>query len=359
MAAPGRHDRQARLDGIGAEGQERIGKGHVLIVGLGGLGCPAALYLAGAGIGHLTLVDGDEVDTSNLHRQTLYTQADVGKPKASVAQRRLLAIDPSLDIDARFDRVTADNAAAFVAGHHVVLDCTDDLDAKVALARACAHAGIPLVHGAAAAWEGIVAVFDPPRTACYFCAFPNPQAGASCADVGVLGPLVGQLGALQAQEAIKLVAGLASSLAGRLHLVDAQAGEARTITLKRRPGCECTMPKTANPTPRQPLACPAPWAAPPVPDIAVPEFAARRAEFFVLDVREAEELEDVVLDGQVLNIPLNDLPDRMHELPQGRPIVCVCAVGGRSGRATTILREHGFDAINLRGGMRSWLLHHQ
>lgn len=351
-----RHDRQTRLDGIGAPGQARIRAGRVLIVGIGGLGCPAAMYLAGAGVGHLTLVDPDLVASTNLHRQVLFASADVDRPKTEVARRRLLALDAGLDIDVKPVALDAGNAASLIAGHSVVLDCTDDLGAKVALARACRIAGIPLVHGAAAGWEGIVAVFDPPRTPCYVCAFPDPAPGASCSDVGVLGPLVGQLGALQAQEAIKILAGVGSTLAGKLHLVDARTADARTITLKKRPGCECTMDKPTYELPPEgtPVACPLPWAAPEVPVVLAEALVGRESEVFLLDVREPDENEELAIPGSHL-IPLGSLQRRVNEVPKDRQVVVYCAVGGRSARATEYLRRHGVEAVNLHGGIRAWL----
>jgi sulfur-carrier protein adenylyltransferase/sulfurtransferase len=363
--APGRHDRQQRLDGIGAGGQGRIADGRVLLVGVGGLGCPAALYLAGAGVGRLTLVDPDLVAAHNLHRQVLYTAADVDKPKAEVARRRLLAHDAGLDIEARPVALDEGNAAALVAGHDVVLDCTDDLAAKLALAEACRAAGVPLVHGAAAGWEGVVMVLDPPRTPCYFCAFPAPAAGAACADVGVLGPLVGQLGALQAQEALKILAGLGSSLAGKLQLLDARTGEARTITLKQRAGCRCTMtpPKATAaaadadhslPAEGTPVACPLPWAAPDVPVVLAESLKGHESEVFLLDVREPDEHEEANIPGSTL-IPLGSLQRRVSEVPKDRQVVVYCAVGGRSARATHFLRGHGVEAVNLHGGIAAYL----
>lgn len=359
MAAPlvDRHDRQARLDGIGPGGQARIRDGKVLVVGLGGLGCPAALYLAGAGVGRMTLVDPDLVAAHNLHRQVLYTSSDVDKPKAEVARRRLLALDARLDLEVKPVTLDARNAPALVAGHDAVLDCTDDLGAKLALARACATAGIPLVHGAAAGWEGVVAVFDPPRTPCYFCAFHDPAPGAACADVGVLGPLVGQLGALQAQEALKLLAGLGSSLAGKLHLVDARDGGARTITLTKRPGCECAMDKTDHGLPAEgaPVACPVPWALPDVPVVLAEALRGHESEVFLLDVREPDEFEEGHIEGAQL-IPLGSLQRRLAEVPKDREVVVICSVGGRSARATEFLRRHGVEAVNLHGGMRAWMM---
>ena len=355
IVAVDRHDRQRRLDGIGAGGQARIAAGRVLVVGIGGLGCPAAQYLAGAGVGRLTLVDPDLVAAHNLHRQVLFTAADVDKPKAEAARRRLLALDAALDVDVRPVALEPGNADALVAGHDVVLDCTDDLAAKLTLADACRRAGVPFVHGAAAGWEGVVAVLDPPRTPCYRCAFPSPASGAACSDVGVLGPLVGQLGALQAQEALKVLAGLGSSLAGRLHLIDGRTGDARTITLKKRAGCECTMDKQTYDLPAEgtPVACPLPWAAPEVPVVLAQALVGHEGEVFLLDVREPDEHEELAIPGSVL-IPLGSLQRRLSEVPRDRQVVVYCAVGGRSARATHFLRQNGVEAANLHGGIIAW-----
>ncbi|MEK6985876.1 MAG: HesA/MoeB/ThiF family protein [Candidatus Thermoplasmatota archaeon] len=341
-----RHARHVRLDGIGTSGVERIRSGRVLIVGLGGLGCPAAQALAAAGVGTIGLCDPDRVEASNLARQPLFAPADVGRPKVKAVQQVLSRQNPDVNFGSYWFAFNSSHAD-LVSSFDVVLDCTDDLAAKLALADACRAAHIPLVHGAAAGWEGIVTVLHPPEGPCYRCIWPKPEAGASCSDVGVFAPLVATLGAIQAGEALKLLAGAGGTLLGKLLLWDARTSTATTVELTKRPGCACSM--------KQPLACPAPWATPPAPDVDVVEFAKRQGEFTLLDVREPDELEMGAIAG-VINIPLNDLSVRMGELPQGKTVVCICAVGGRSARATTILNEHGIAALNLRGGMRAWMM---
>jgi adenylyltransferase/sulfurtransferase len=183
-----------------------------------------------------------------------------------------------------------------------------------------------------------------PGGPCYRCAYPDPEQGPACSIEGVLGTVPGILGMMQAQEAVKLMVGQ-PGLAGKLWLYDARDGSTRTITLKRRPGCECNV--------KQPVACPLPWAAPAAPAIDAADLMAR-TDAFILDVREMEEFAEGAIPGASL-VPLYELTERLDRLPKDKTIVCVCAVGGRSARATTILREHGYDAVNLRGGMRSWI----
>lgn len=341
-----RHARQALLPGVGAAGNLRLAGAKVLVVGLGGLGSPAALYLAGAGVGTLGLCDFDKVEATNLHRQPLYTLADVGRAKVDAACQRLAALDPGLDLVPLRGQVGVEGAGGIVAGWDVVLDCTDDVEARYALSDACVAARIPLVHAAVSRWEGECTVFLPPGP-CYRCVHPVPPTdGATCATEGVMGTVPGLLGTMQAQEALKLVLGVGTPLVGRMQLLDGLSGESRTIALKRREGCLCTM---------SPVACPLPWAAPAVPAMSATEYEARKGELFLLDVREPDEFEEVRMPGATL-IPLGELPQRMGELPKGKTIVCQCAVGGRSARATEMLRSRGFDAVNLAGGIRAWLM---
>ncbi|HEX2065193.1 MAG TPA: HesA/MoeB/ThiF family protein, partial [Candidatus Thermoplasmatota archaeon] len=294
---------------LGAEGQRRLRGAKVLVVGLGGLGCPAALSLAGAGVGTLSLMDFDMVEASNLHRQTLYTAADVGRLKVQAARERLLALDPALDVRARPQRFTRGDT---VDGHDVALSCTDDAQAQHALSDACQRAGVPLVHAAVSSWEGELAVFQPGGP-CLRCLRPAPVAAPTCAVEGVLGPVPGVLGTMQALEAIKLLAGL-PPLAGLL-LWDGRTGATESVALKRREGC----PAHVSTPPEHGPACPLPWNAPEALDIPVHELAPRLEEFFLLDVREPDEHEEFHLPGSTL-IPLGQLPRRRVELPRGRPI---------------------------------------
>lgn len=337
-----RHDRQARA--LGPDGQARVRAARVLVVGLGGLGCPAAALLAGAGVRALRLVDPDAVDGTNLHRQTLYAERDVGRPKAEAARDRLRERNGEVALEAHAGALTTANARSLVAGCDVALDCTDDLAARYALSDACVALGVPLVQAGIAAQEAQVALLAGRDGPCYRCLHPAAEAGPACADEGVLGPLTAAAGALQALWAVQLLAGAPGLAPGRLALLD-RFGSATTATLRKRPGCE-------HPVSDAP-ACPLPWNAPQTVDVAVHEMAPHAAEWLVLDVREPDEFEEGHIPGARL-LPLGQLPSRLGEVPQGRRVVCVCSVGGRSGRATDFLRSRGYDAVNLRGGMRAW-----
>jgi adenylyltransferase/sulfurtransferase len=359
MTAADRHARHAALDGLGPHGVERIRKGRVLVVGLGGLGCPAAQALAAAGVGTIGLCDPDRIEASNLARQPLFAPADVGRPKVKAVQQTLSRQNPDVTF-ATYWFAFGPSHAALVTGFDVVLDCMDDLASKLALADACRAADVPLVHGAAAGWEGIVTTLDPPEGPCYRCIWPKPEAGASCSDIGVFAPLVATLGAIQAGEALKLLSGASraeDTLVGRLLLWDARTATPTIVKVTRRPGCACHVQKTAAHLPAEgpPVACPLPWAAPDVPVVLAEALAGHEAEVFLLDVREPFEFEEARIAGSVL-IPLGALQRRVAEVPKDRQVVVVCAVGGRSANATLFLREQGVEAVNLHGGMRSWMM---
>jgi molybdopterin/thiamine biosynthesis adenylyltransferase len=237
-------DRYARhliLREIGGPGQARLKRARVLVVGAGGLGAPALMYLAAAGVGTLGIVDDDVVALSNLQRQVIHATAAVGRAKVDSARDALAAINPHVTVETHATRLTADNAAALVGAYDLALDGADNFDARHALNAACAAAGKPLVAAAIGQWEGQLSVYDPARGApCFACVFPErPAAGLapSCAEAGVMGALAGVMGSLQAAEAIKLIAGAGDPLRGRLLLYDALWAEFRVIETARRPGC--------------------------------------------------------------------------------------------------------------------------
>ena len=236
-----RYSRHILLPELGIAAQQKFAAARALIVGAGGLGCPAAQFLAAAGIGHLTLCDPDRVDLTNLQRQILFSTADIGAPKATAARARLLAINPEVEIAAVIARLDGEALAAAVAAADVVLDCSDNFATRHAVNRACVAAGKPLVSGAAIRFDGQVAVFDA-RVAgapCYHCLFGEGEEieETRCATMGVFAPLVGIVGATQAAEALKLVAGVGESLAGRLLLLDAMAMTWREVRVPRDPAC--------------------------------------------------------------------------------------------------------------------------
>ena len=236
-----RYSRHILLPEIGVEGQERLRAARALIIGAGGLGCPAALYLASSGIGRLTIADGDKVDLTNLQRQILYRTDSVGKLKADSARAALNAVNPDVEIVALAERIAGDAMARLVAGADVVLDCSDNFATRHALNRACVALRKPLVSGAAIRFDAQVTVFDlrSPAAPCYACLFPEEGEveEVQCAVMGVFAPLTGIAGALQAMEAIKLIAGVGETLGGRLLLLDAKSAEWRTVKVAKDPGC--------------------------------------------------------------------------------------------------------------------------
>jgi molybdopterin/thiamine biosynthesis adenylyltransferase len=236
-----RYSRHILLDEIDIEGQTRLLQGHALVIGAGGLGSPAAMYLASAGMGHITLVDHDTVDLTNLQRQIMHTTERVGQPKVQSGRQALQQINPGVQVTARAERVEGERLQALVAAADVVLDCSDNFATRHAINRACVAAGVPLVSGAAIRFDGQVSVFDPRQDAspCYACLFPPEREfeEVQCATMGVFSPLVGIIGTMQAAEAIKLVAGIGRSLAGYLLILDAREMEWTRIAIGRDRQC--------------------------------------------------------------------------------------------------------------------------
>lgn len=234
-----RYTRQMVLPGFGYEGQEALRDAHAMIVGLGGLGSPAAMYLAAAGIGALTLADFDRVAISNLHRQILYDDRDLGHKKTAAASARLLEINHALQLHILDEKVTFENLAAAIEDVDVVLDCSDNFATRYAVNRSCVSQGKPLISGAAIRLEAQLAIFNnTAHSPCYACLYPDAtDAGERCSEVGVIGPLVGIIGSLQALEAIKLLTGLGEPLDSRLLLLDANTLEWRSVKLKKDPSC--------------------------------------------------------------------------------------------------------------------------
>jgi adenylyltransferase/sulfurtransferase len=237
-----RYSRHILLDEVGIAGQERLRAAHALIVGAGGLGCPAALYLAASGIGNLTIADPDKVDLTNLQRQILYRTDCVGAQKVDAARAALNALNPEVDIVPLAQRLDAKNLDSLVESSDVVLDCSDNFATRHALNRACVKARKPLVSGAAIRFDAQVAVFDlrKPDAPCYACLYPEDGEveEVQCSTMGVFAPLTGVVGALQAMEAVKLLSGAGETLNGRLLLLDAKLSEWRTVRVKRDPDCE-------------------------------------------------------------------------------------------------------------------------
>ncbi len=235
-----RYSRQILLPQIDIWGQEKLIQAHALIVGAGGLGCPAAMYLAAAGVGRLTVADGDTVELSNLQRQIAHHTGDIGKPKALSTRETLTALNPEVTVEAVCRRLEGEALVARIAEADVVLDCSDNFATRFAVNRACVEAGKPLVSGAAIRFEGQVAAFDPrrPDSPCYRCLYPEEEELAeSCSQTGVVAPITGIVGSVQALEAIKVLLDLGRPLTGRLLILDGLQMSWHCVTLPRDPSC--------------------------------------------------------------------------------------------------------------------------
>ncbi|AZP11684.1 HesA/MoeB/ThiF family protein [Undibacterium parvum] len=236
-----RYSRHILLDQIGIEGQEKINFAHALVIGAGGLGSPAAFYLASAGVGKITLVDDDAVDLTNLQRQILHTTERVGQPKVSSAKQTLQQINPEIQVIALQERVDAERLTELLQDVTIVLDCCDNFTTRHAINAACVNQAVPLISGAAISFDGQISVFDArdANSPCYACLFPPTDKfeETMCSSMGVFAPLVGIIGSMQAAEALKVIMGIGQSLSGRLLLLDAQHMEWTTIKVARNPAC--------------------------------------------------------------------------------------------------------------------------
>jgi adenylyltransferase/sulfurtransferase len=361
-----RYKRHLLLDGVGPEGQAQLLRSRVLVIGAGGLGSPATLYLAAAGVGHIGLVDFDHVDASNLQRQILYATEDVGARKLEVAAHKLGALNPDVQVTPHEVKLDAANAREIIAPYEVVLDGTDTFPSRYLTSDVCVWQKKPLVSGSVMRFEGQVAVFDARRGPCYRCLFPEPpppELAPNCAEAGVLGVLPGVIGMLQATEVLKLLLGVGDPLIGRLLVYDALAMEFKTFKIPKDPACAVC---GENPSITAPIDYQAFCAARGGSESAVPELGpralrerlSRGGDFLLLDVREPFEAEIASIAGARL-VPLGHLEARLAELEpwRGREIVVHCRTGGRSRRACELLRSKGFERVsNLAGGIEAWAL---
>jgi len=344
-----RYARQLVLKGFGPAAQERLANGRVVIVGVGGLGSPAASYLAAAGVGTISLVDTDVVDVTNLHRQLLYNTPDVGRTKLDVARERLQAINPQVVVHTHDTRLTAANAASLVAGHHIVIDATDNFPARYAINDACLAHGIPFVYGSVARFDGQVSVFAAPGGPCYRCLFPvmpAPGTVPTCAEEGVLGVVPGIIGLHQATETIKLLAAIGSPLVGQLMLVDLLAQDSQRIAVAKRqdcPACGDVRTPSSSFMSIQHLN-----------PADVDSLLAGDDAPTIIDVREQWEYDLVHLPVSTL-IPLSTLASRANDLDMSRSYALLCHHGMRSEMAANWLMQHGFSRlVNIDGGIDAW-----
>lgn len=360
-----RYARHLTLPQVGVLGQDRLKHSSVLIVGAGGLGSPAALYLAAAGVGRIGLVDFDVVDTTNLQRQVLYGESDVGKRKTEAAKKRLLDLNPHITVETHDTALTSENALDIIRQYDVVADGTDNFQTRYLVNDACVLTDTPNAYGSIFRFEGQASVFATQEGPCYRCLYPEPPPPGlvpSCAEGGVLGVLPGIIGSLQATEVIKILLGKGETLAGRLLLFDALTMEFQTLKVEKNPDCPvCGKNPTVTKLIDYDQFCGIqPGSGPqlePEHTMSVSQLKKQMENGdgpVVVDVREPGEYEVCAIEG-ARNIPLQELPQRLSEVPKDRPVVLHCKSGVRSARAWQILREQGYSEVyNLTGGILAW-----
>jgi len=359
-----RYARHLAMPEVGLEGQRRLKTGRVLCIGAGGLGSPASMYLAAAGVGTLGLVEFDRVDDSNLQRQVLYTHADLGRPKLEVAAERLRAMNPAITVRTHGVRLNAENVEALFGEYDLIVDGTDNFATRYLVNDACVLFRKPNVYGSIFRFEGQASVFAMPGGPCYRCLHPEPPPPGliqNCAEGGVLGVLPGIIGTIQATEAIKLLLGQGTPLVGRFLIFDALAMRFRELRLRRAPDCPaCGDSPTITALRDYDEYCDGVPQAHEEDDraVTVEELKARmdrQADFVLVDVREPGEYQICKIPGAQL-IPLNELVERYRELPKDRELIIHCRSGVRSARAAHFLRGRGFqDVHNLEGGILAWI----
>ncbi len=362
-----RYSRHLIMPEVGMEGQRKLKAARVLCIGAGGLGAPATMYLAAAGVGTLGIVDFDTVDASNLHRQIIYGTPDVGRRKLEASRDRLTAMNPSVTVVMHEVALTSKNALDVLRDYDIVVDGTDNFQTRYLVNDACVLLGIPNAYGSIFRFDGQASVFAVKGGPCYRCLYPEPPPPGlvpSCAEGGVLGVLPGVVGIIQATEAIKLILGVGQPLIGRLLLYDALQMRFRELKLRRDVECPVC---GDNPTIRELIDYDAfcgvtpPSAAPVstgIPEVTAEELHAQidsGKDVFILDVREPNEYQICRIAGSTL-IPLGEVAARSAELDRNRDMVVHCKMGGRSARAVALLQERGFTRVrNLTGGILAWI----
>jgi len=360
-----RYSRHLIMPEVGMEGQLKLKQAKVLCVGTGGLGAPLGLYLTAAGVGRIGLVDFDVVDSTNLQRQVLFGNSDVGRPKIEAAAARLRDLNPDIQIDTFEAHLSSDNALDILKDYDIVVDGTDNFPTRYLVNDACVILGKPNVYGSIFRFEGQITVFGYPGGPCYRCLYPEPPPPGlvpSCAEGGVLGVLPGIVGTIQAAETLKLIIGKGDPLVGRLLLFDALGMKFRELKLRRNPECPvCGEHRTLTKLIDYAEFCgirgeEAPTTVTNIPEITPRDLKSRLEkgdDLYILDVREPHEYQICNLHGHL--IPLGELSRRVHELDSSKEIVAHCRSGKRSADAVDFLRKAGFRKIwNLKGGILAW-----
>ena len=379
MVDVARHARHISLPNVGVEGQKRLSESSVLIVGAGGLGSPASLYLAAAGVGRLGLIDNDAVDVSNLQRQILHATPDIGRPKVESAKETLEALDPNLSLEVFHERLHPGNVLERFGGWDLIIDGTDNLPTRYLIDDACSLLGLPWIYGSVFRFEGQVSLFNHDGGPCYRDLFPEPpppEAVPTCSEAGVFGVLPGIIGLLQATEAIKLLLGNETSLSGALLLYDAQSMTMDTLRFEAdlsRPqvvdlsqaasmlndDAWCMTEQIQSDTPQEQKS-ERTTADMMFNHLSIAEFMERRRNGwapFILDVRSDAEYAEVRVSVCDLQVPHSTIHGALNSIPQNTDIVIHCKSGMRSQLAAIELIKSGYSAqhlYNLEGGIMAW-----
>jgi len=349
-----RYARHLCLTEIGVEGQERLKASRVLVVGAGGLGCPAALYLAAAGVGTIGIVDSDRVELSNLQRQVLYRETDIGLNKAEVAATRLGELNAKIQVRAYCEALQVSNAKELIQGHDLVLDATDNFATRYLINDACFFLKRPSVFASVTRFEGRLSLFCSPEGPCYRCLFPQPpqEIVLNCAEEGILGAVAGVMGTLQALAALRTIIGLGQSLHQTLQIFDFLTMQSRNLTIAPNPDCPLC---GTNPTIKT-LESVIPYCAN-SPEISADKLRAlleRENESQLIDVREIAEYRQGSIPGAI-SVPLSRILSGEAPLPTEKTLVVFCLSGQRSQKAAQTLVERGFKSVfSLSKGLSSW-----
>jgi len=363
-----RYDRHLKLENVGVEGQLKLKNSKVLVIGAGGLGCPALLYLAAAGVGTIGIVDFDAVDISNLQRQILYSTTDIGKQKAICAALHLKANNPTIDIECYNEKLTVKNAIEIFTKYDIIIDGTDNFETRYLINDACVLCGKILIYGCIEKFEGQVSVFNSPlsagkRSATYRCLFPKPPESVqvNCSEAGVLGVLPGIIGSIQATEAIKIILNIGESLAGKLLLVDALSMQFSKLGIERNESNWENFPQTVEQFEKTdyPAFCKVKRPASSINSVSADELFAmifENQKFQLIDVRQPEE-QPVFDFCKNLNIPLDSILERKNEIRDDVQVVFFCSSGKRSIQALQLLSESYQieNLFHLEGGIAEWM----
>jgi molybdopterin/thiamine biosynthesis adenylyltransferase/rhodanese-related sulfurtransferase len=352
-----RYSRHISLQEVGVAGQEKIKAASVLVIGAGGLGCPALQYLAAAGVGNIGIIDFDKVDVSNLQRQILYTTADIGKYKAEAAVLRLSANNPFLTFQTYTEQLTTANALSIIASYDIIVDGSDNFSTRYLVNDACVILNKPLVFGSIFKFDGQVAVFNYTdakgnKGPTYRCLYPEPPADGempSCSEIGVLGVLPGIIGTLQANEALKLILELGNPLSGKLFTLDALTMQTRLFDIKANPE-NYTLQQLGN----YDFSCETTALQESITVTELKSLMDQQTALLLLDVREQYEYDLCHLEGSLL-ISMNSVPQHLQDLPKDKSIIVYCHHGMRSAAIVNFLKANGFDKVsNLEGGIHAW-----